>query len=61
MLLNLEWTGADAFRASTAKEWTVDGEVAGLTRSAGKLTFVTVDGAGHMVRFGHFVFWKGLK
>ncbi|KAI0772250.1 serine carboxypeptidase [Irpex lacteus] len=49
MLLNLEWTGADAFRASTAKEWTVDGEVAGLTRSAGKLTFVTVDGAGHMV------------
>ncbi|KAI0086932.1 serine carboxypeptidase [Irpex rosettiformis] len=49
MLLNLDWTGADAFKASELKEWKVDGEVVGLTRSAGKLTFATIDGAGHLV------------
>jgi carboxypeptidase C (cathepsin A) len=50
MLLNLDWTGKDAFHADTLKEWKIDGKVAGLTRSSGKLTFATIDGAGHMVR-----------
>jgi carboxypeptidase C (cathepsin A) len=50
MLLNLDWTGKDAFRAQSLREWTVDGKVAGITRSSGNLTFVTIDGAGHMVR-----------
>lgn len=50
MLLDLEWTGQDAFVREPLKEWTVDGAAAaGLTRSAGKLTFATVYGAGHMV------------
>ena len=55
MLLNMDWTGSDAFKASGLREWKVDGQVAGLTRSAGKLTFATVDGAGHMVRRYKFI------
>ena len=55
MLLNMDWTGSDAFKASELREWKVDDQVAGLTRSAGKLTFATVDGAGHMVRHYKFI------
>ena len=53
MLQNLEWTGKDAFEAAEPREWKVDGRVVGLTRNSGKLTFVTVEGAGHMVRAQH--------
>ena len=35
MLLDLEWTGQNAFVEEPLKEWTVDGHGAGLTRSAG--------------------------
>ncbi|KAI0779113.1 serine carboxypeptidase [Irpex lacteus] len=59
MLLNLDWTGSDAFKASELREWKVDGEVAGQTRSAGKLTFVTIDGAGHMVSYRHSIAHMG--
>lgn len=40
------------------REWTIDGKVAGRTRSAKGLTFATIEGAGHMVRwytFYHFL------
>lgn len=50
MTLALEWSGQDEFAQQPLREWTVDGKSAGVTRSAGPLTFVTVDGAGHMVR-----------
>lgn len=50
MTLSLEWAGRDEFKAQPLREWKVDGEVAGVTRSAGPLTFVTINGAGHMVR-----------
>ena len=50
MLLDLEWTGQNAFVKEPLKEWTVDGSAAGLTRSAVNLTFATIYGAGHMVR-----------
>ena len=53
MLQNLEWTGKDAFEAAEPREWKVDGRVVGLTRNSGKLTFVTVEGAGHMVGAQH--------
>ena len=53
MLQNLEWTGKDAFEAAESREWKVDGRVVGLTRNSGKLTFVTIEGAGHMVRAQH--------
>ncbi|KAH9842997.1 Alpha/Beta hydrolase protein [Rhodofomes roseus] len=49
MTLNMQWTGQAEFAAQPLREWKVDGTVAGLTRSAGPLTFVTVYGAGHMV------------
>ena len=50
MTLSLEWDGHDEFNSHPLQEWKVDGEVAGMTRSAGPLTFATIDGAGHMVR-----------
>lgn len=50
MTLGLEWTGQETFVSQPLKEWKVDGEIAGLTRNAGPLTFLTLDGAGHMVR-----------
>ena len=49
MTLALEWSGQDAFRAESLREWKVGGEVAGKTRRAGGLTFATLRGAGHMV------------
>lgn len=50
MVDKLEWTGKYTFQAANNREWRVDGEVAGLVRSGGGLTFVTLDGAGHLVR-----------
>ena len=47
----LEWHGQKDFAALPLREWKVDGHVVGKTRSAHGLTFATVDGAGHMVRF----------
>lgn len=46
--LDLEWTKHQAFSTQPLREWIVDGKVAGMTRSAGGLTFATFDGAGHM-------------
>jgi carboxypeptidase C (cathepsin A) len=48
--LALEWTGQEEFAKQELRDWKVDGDVAGKTRSAGKFTFATVAGAGHMVR-----------
>lgn len=49
MTLELEWTGQADFASQALREWKVNGTVAGVTRSAGPLTFVTIHGAGHMV------------
>lgn len=48
--LALEWHGKNDFGALPLREWTVDGQVVGKTRSAQGLTFATIDGGGHMVR-----------
>lgn len=48
--LGLDWTGSAAYNAQKDRDWSVDGEVVGITRSANGLTFATVYGAGHMVR-----------
>jgi carboxypeptidase C (cathepsin A) len=46
----LEWTGSAAFRAAGMKKWTDEhGVVRGEVKEAEGLTFVKVDGAGHMV------------
>ncbi|KDQ49589.1 hypothetical protein JAAARDRAFT_42760 [Jaapia argillacea MUCL 33604] len=48
--LALEWSGQEEFKNQALRDWFVDGQVAGQTRSAkgGLLTFATIDGAGHM-------------
>ncbi|KAL6307995.1 serine carboxypeptidase [Sparassis latifolia] len=51
MTLALEWTGQKDFTSKPLTEWSVNGKVAGLTRSSGPLTFVTIYGAGHMVPY----------
>ena len=50
MTLSLEWSSHEAYRNAPLREWMVDGEAAGKTRSGGGLTFATVYEAGHMVR-----------
>ncbi|KAF9555849.1 serine carboxypeptidase [Agrocybe pediades] len=47
----LEWSGHEAFVDEPLREWTVDGKRAGLTRSANGLTYLTIEGAGHMVPY----------
>lgn len=47
----LEWSGHDEFVSMPLREWIVDGKRAGLTRSANGLTYLTIDGGGHMVRY----------
>lgn len=45
-----EWSGHDEFASQPLREWIVDGRKAGFTRKAKGLMYVSVDGAGHMVR-----------
>ena len=49
--LELEWSGKADFASHELREWYVDGESAGKTRSTsdGLFTFATVHAAGHMV------------
>ncbi|KAK7690229.1 hypothetical protein QCA50_006882 [Cerrena zonata] len=51
MSLGLEWYGKEAFNAQELSEWQFNGTAAGLTRSAGPLTFATIYDAGHMVPY----------
>lgn len=48
-MLQMPWTGQEAFASQPLRGWEVDGHVVGKTRSARGLTFATIDGAGHMV------------
>jgi carboxypeptidase C (cathepsin A) len=48
---NLEWSGRDAFNKEEIHTWKIDGNDKGFTRSAQGLTFVVIDGAGHMVSY----------
>ncbi|GAB1523144.1 hypothetical protein RhiTH_006274 [Rhizoctonia solani] len=47
----LDWTGSAEFTAQKDRNWIVESQVAGFTRSANGLTFATVDAAGHMVPY----------
>ncbi|TFY76033.1 hypothetical protein EWM64_g7980 [Hericium alpestre] len=49
--LALEWSGHGEFRAEKLRDWEVDGEIAGKTRSAEGFTFATITGAGHMAPY----------
>ena len=50
MTRELEWTSQEEYGKQALRDWYIDGEVAGRTRSFGKLTFATIRDAGHMVR-----------
>ncbi|KAJ3574626.1 hypothetical protein NP233_g1633 [Leucocoprinus birnbaumii] len=49
--LGLEWSGQGAFNKAELRNWEVDGDVAGVLRSFGGLTFATIHGAGHMAPY----------
>lgn len=49
MTLSLEWTKQGLYRDRPLRPWLVDGDIAGMTRSGGGLTFATIAGAGHLV------------
>ena len=46
----LDWEHASEWRAAPAVVWEVAGERAGTVQAAEPLTYVKLDGAGHMVR-----------
>lgn len=52
--LALEWSGQDEFSTQSLRDWKIDGRSVGTTRSAKGLTFATIDGAGHMVRYYYY-------
>jgi hypothetical protein len=45
----VEWSRHEEFVKEELREWVVDGKKAGLVRSKGGLTFVTVDATGLIV------------
>lgn len=45
----LAWTGTPLYRAAPRRPWTVDGQVVGLAKSAGNMSYVVVTNAGHLV------------
>ena len=47
----LEWSGHAEFAGAPLRPWHVSGAQAGIARSAGGLTFATIEGAGHMVPY----------
>jgi len=47
----LDWERASEWQAAPAEVWDVDGERAGTVQAAEPLTYVKLDGAGHMVCF----------
>ncbi|KAI8973142.1 serine carboxypeptidase [Trametes punicea] len=51
MTLALEWTGQSQYRDEPLRPWLLDGDIAGLTRSSGGLTFATIAGAGHLAPY----------
>ncbi|KZT58121.1 serine carboxypeptidase [Calocera cornea HHB12733] len=44
----MEWSGREAYNAQPARQWFVDGQPAGITKSWKGMTFATIDGAGHL-------------
>ncbi len=62
MTLKLSWHGQEEFASQPLRGWNVTSDFgdlrtyeAGLTRSAGPLTFATVHGGGHMVCVSGFL------
>ena len=45
----LEWSGKSEFESQELRQWEAGGKKAGMVRNAAPFTFLTVEGAGHMV------------
>lgn len=50
-ITNLDWDYKEAFESAAYTPWEVNGQVAGMMKQAGALTFKTVNGAGHLVPY----------
>ncbi|KAH9921491.1 peptidase S10 serine carboxypeptidase, partial [Epithele typhae] len=48
-LEEMEWGGAERYRANAFRDWAVDGRTVGEVKTSGLLTFATIYGAGHMM------------
>lgn len=48
-LKNLKWSGAEEYKKAVRKQWWVDKDLAGYSKTVGNLTEVLVRNAGHMV------------
>lgn len=48
-LQHLKWPGAEAYKKAVRKQWRVDKEIAGYSKTVGSFTEVLVRNAGHMV------------
>ncbi len=46
----LDWERASEWQAASPEVWEVDGERAGTVQAAEPLTYVKLDGSGHLVR-----------
>jgi len=46
----LDWERASEWQATVPEVWEVDGERAGTVQAAEPLTYVKLDGSGHLVR-----------
>ena len=53
----LEWVGKERYNEAKWRSWTVDRRVAGLTKSAGPLTFASVYSAGHLMSTPFVLNW----
>ncbi|KAF8510885.1 serine carboxypeptidase [Hysterangium stoloniferum] len=49
--LAMKWSGQEKFAEQELRDWKIDGKRVGKTRSYGGLSFVTIEGAGHMVPY----------
>jgi hypothetical protein len=45
------WSGKSEFESQELRQWKVGGKKAAMVRNAGLFTFLTIEGAGHMVSF----------
>lgn len=54
----LEWSGRAEYAEAEWRDWSAGGIKAGETKSAGRLTFATVRGAGHMMS-AIMLYWSG--
>jgi carboxypeptidase C (cathepsin A) len=55
MVEGLSWSGQEGFNNASSRSWSVPGSSSGVsagdTKSFGKLSFVTIEDAGHMVPY----------